>query len=587
MAILSSEECTTFPEVLARRAEVWGERTAYLYLDATGNEAASYTLAELDHAARAIAAGLERFGRKPVLLVLPNGVHFVAGFFGCLRSGAVAVPVPYFERKGVRHERLASLAKNAGAVAVITDQAGAQMVRDSGVLLQLESMEVLTIESLVETEPVSPGGGSARPQDLAFLQYTSGSTGMPKGVMVSHENLIDNVRRLSRLHGLEDSYKADPLTFVSWLPMFHDMGLIAGVLQSCYHGARAVVMDPATFVRSPLRWLDAISKYRGFYSMSPSFGYDLCVNRLTRDKTQHLDLSCWRFAVNGAEPISLKTIERFTDRFSDNGFSRRAMNPGYGLAEATLVVSSREKDKPLVTRCFDTGELARETAKPIDSRGDAEGRVLVSSGHIYDWSGVRIVDESSRRPLPDGKVGEIWVRTPSVARGYWKNPEETQRVFGARLQGAENDECHLRTGDLGFILDSELYVVGRLKDLIVLNGHNVYPSDIEATVREACSEIRGGDTIAFSVEHEERERVVVVQGLEPQLLQDSSLLSRLRQTVCEHVYRHEGVTIHDVAFVHPRLVLKTSSGKLRRRDMKEMYVKGELGSLARGTAVTQ
>ncbi|MBX6766859.1 MAG: fatty acyl-AMP ligase, partial [Actinomadura rubrobrunea] len=409
----------------------------------------------------------------------------------------------------------------------------------------------------------------ADPAHPAFLQYTSGSTALPKGVVVTHEALAHNLE-LMRVALRHD----ERLRMVSWLPMFHDMGLIGNVLAPLWVGGTMILMEPLAFVKRPARWLRLIDRERATVSGGPNFAYDLCVRRVRDEEIEGLDLSGWRSAFNGAEPIRPATLRAFAERFAPYGFRPNAWWPCYGLAEATLFVTGNTVGAEPTTLDVDPDALQLGDVVPADG-----GRTLVSSGRTWLDRTVLIVDPDTRRPVPPGRVGEIWIGGPGLPAGYWENPEATEETFGARTVGGDPDDGpYLRSGDLGFVHEGELYVTGRLKDVLIVAGRNHYPQDIEATAEDAHPAIRKGCVAAFSVDDGDGERVVVVAGAGQGAVkpgeQGAALRAEIARAVRARVTAEHGIEVHDVAVVGPNTVPKTSSGKLQRRACRAAYLAG-------------
>ena len=417
---------------------------------------------------------------------------------------------------------------------------------------------------------------------LAFLQYTSGSTGTPKGVMLSHENLLHNSLRIMQAFEITRSQSG-----VFWLPSFHDMGLVGGILVPLYGGKFNVLMSPVAFLQKPLRWLQAISRYRATISGGPNFAYELCVRKTTPEQRAALDLSSWSLAFNGAEPVRAETINAFCEAFAVSGFRREAFYPCYGLAESTLMVTGGMKFEPPVIRSFDAVSI--ETGGAVVRPDNASGaRRLVGSGRELDGQDVLIVDPQTRDPLPPGRVGEIWVSGPSVAQGYWHRADETLATFSAMLAEPDphgpaqavakwrpNPGPYLRTGDLGFFDNGELFVTGRLKDLIIIRGRNHYPQDLELSVEQATPLVRAGSLAAFAVDHDGRERVVIVAELE-RGRRDRSEITAIFETIRSRLAREHEVAAEAIVFVRPNSVPKTSSGKIQRHACRRQFLDGTL-----------
>jgi 8-amino-7-oxononanoate synthase/acyl carrier protein len=574
----------TIVDLLRQRAAYRPHDRAFTFLVDGENEELTISYAELDRKARAVGGWLLDRGMagKRVLLLYPSGLDFIAAFMGCLYGGAVAVPA-YPPRKNRSVERIEGIAVDADASVALTTRDVLDRLEHLGG--SAPSLGNLTWQVDAELD-LAWADRWDRPDidgdTLAFLQYTSGSTGTPKGVMLSHENLLHNSLRIMQAFEITRSQSA-----VFWLPSFHDMGLIGGILVPLYGGKFNVLMSPVAFLQKPLRWLQAISKYRATISGGPNFAYELCVRKTTPEQRAALDLSSWSLAFNGAEPVRAETIEAFAEAFAVSGFRREAFFPCYGLAESTLMVTGGMKFEKPVIRTFDAESI--ETGTAVSRPANAAGaRRLVGSGRELDGQDVLIVDPQSCEPLPPGRVGEIWVSGPSVARGYWNRPEESQATFGAMLAHPEpaaagggmakwrpNPGPYLRTGDLGFFDNGELFVTGRLKDLIIIRGRNHYPQDIERGVEEASALVRAGSVAAFAVEHEGRERVVVVAELERGRREPAELAAAFEAIRSRLAKEHE-VAAEGIVLVRPNSVPKTSSGKIQRHACKRQFLEGTL-----------
>ncbi|HYO12430.1 MAG TPA: AMP-binding protein, partial [Thermoanaerobaculia bacterium] len=573
-SLFSSDDTpTSMVDVLRARALQHPERTAFVFLADGAREERRLTYAELDAEVRAVAARLAELGLRGrrALLLYPAGLDFVVAFLGCLYAGVVAVP-SYPPSRRRLDLRLQAIARNARPDAVLTtaeifpryETIAAQIVELG------QAVWLATDEPTSAAEGWQPPVPGEIPDDaLAFLQYTSGSTATPKGVMVSHGNLIHNEEMIRRAFR-----QSERSVIVGWLPLFHDMGLIGNVLQPLYAGASCVLMPPMAFLQRPSRWLEAVSRYRATTSGGPNFAYDLCVRRIAPAERERLDLSSWEVAFNGAEPVRAETLERFAEAFAPQGFRREAFYPCYGLAEATLFVTGSTAGCPPSVGAFEAAALERGQGIPgTDGRS---GRRLVGCGRGWAGQEIVLVEPGSGRRLGPGEVGEIWIAGRSVAQGYWESPEETARTFGARLEGEPRP--FLRTGDLGFLAEGELFVTGRLKDLIIVRGRNHYPQDIERAAEESHPALRPGNGAAFSVELAGEERLVVVQEIDRHRLKDApAALEAVRRAVAEE---HE-VQVHEVVLVGPGGVPKTSSGKIQRQTCRSLYLAGELDALVR------
>jgi amino acid adenylation domain-containing protein/non-ribosomal peptide synthase protein (TIGR01720 family) len=577
----------TFVEVLRSRAAESPEARAYTFLDAAGEEAATLTFADLDRRARTIAAHLQAQGAagERALLLYPPGLEFVAAFLGCLYAGVVAVPA-YPPRSARTLPRLLAVAADARPRFALTESTLLPQLRAMGP--GAAAFDALT---LVATDVLDPAAADAWRQpavtaeSLAFLQYTSGSTAAPKGVMVSHRNLLHNEEMIRRAFG-----QSARSVVVGWLPLYHDMGLIGCVLQPLYLGARAVLMSPVAFLQRPARWLQAISRYRATTSGGPNFAYELCASHIDDEERSRLDLASWEVAFNGAEPVRAETLERFARRFGPAGFRAGAWYPCYGLAEATLFVAGPPRDSTEPPTAS-VAAAALEQGRAVPAAAGEAARTLVGCGTPWLGQEVAIVEPESRRPLGAGEVGEIWVRGPSVAGGYWRRPEETARDFGGRLApeadraaepavaGVAEGEPYLRTGDLGFADGAgRLFVTGRLKDLIILRGRNLYPQDVERTVEASHRSMRKGCGAAFAVDLDGAERLVVVQEVDRHAKDLGEIADAARAAVAAE---HEA-QLYDLLLVREGAVPKTSSGKVQRRACRAAYLDGSLASQVAG-----
>lgn len=566
--LLVSEPCSTFVDLLNFRAKHQSEQQLYTFLKGGETEAEKLTYGELHIKAKAIAAQLQSlnmFGERALLLYQP-GLDFIAAFLGCLYAGVVAVPA-YPPRKNQNLSRLQAIAQDAQAKIILTSSS----LLDG---LQAGSMqEGLGISGLhwVATDSLDSELAQAwqPPQissdTLAFLQYTSGSTGNPKGVMVSHGNLLANSSIIYKFFG----HSADSQGVI-WLPPYHDMGLIGGILQPLYAGFPVVLMASVDFLQKPLRWLQAISKYKATTSGGPNFAYDLCLRKATPEHLEKLDLSSWEVAFTGAEPVRAETIEQFAATFAACGFRKEAFYPCYGMAETTLIVSGGEKADLPVTCHVDRAALEQNRIVKCSPR---DSQTIVGCGKSPESQQVAIVNPDTLMQCASGQVGEIWVSGSSVAQGYWNQPEETEKNF--RVSLADTNGSFFRTGDLGFLQDGELYITGRIKDVIIIRGQNHYPHDIELTVERSHPALRIGCGAAFAIDFKGSERLVIVQEVERSYLRKlnvQEVVGSIRQAV---VAQH-GLDIYATVLVKTGSIPKTSSGKIRRRACRTAFLAGSL-----------
>jgi acyl-CoA synthetase (AMP-forming)/AMP-acid ligase II/acyl carrier protein len=586
------------PQILEQRARAPEDRWSLTFLDSRGAEQSRWTAADLAARARAVAARLiqETKPGEPVLLVFQPGPDFLAAFMGCLWSGRLATPTNP-PRRNRLVERLVSVATDSGArVALVgagLSDAAEEWRRSNE---RLGGLAWTSLDGLAEAPDLAPAAIGA--DDIAFIQYTSGSTASPKGVMVSHGNLIKNIACMEAMWTLDPD--ATPgATLVTWLPAFHDLGLIFGLLHPLYAGCAAVQMAPNTFLQKPVRWLNAISHYRGTHSAAPSFAYDLCCRRIDAEERAGLDLSSLLMTMNAAEPINPAVMERFVEEFRPHGFRREAFAPAYGLAEATLAVTGTPTTAPPTLRTFDVDALGAGEVS-ILADGAAGGRLMPSSGRILvDGAGggrlmpgsgrpfvtvaVAVVDPETRRRCPADRIGEIWVGGPSVAQGYWHRPEETAATYGARIEGEEAAGSFLRTGDLGALIDGELFVTGRIKDLIIVSGTNFYPHDIERAAQSAHESLRRDNGAAFAITDDDaadggREQVALVQELERTRRNDDP--AEIFQAILETVWQALELKLSRIVLVPPGAVLRTSSGKIQRLANRKAYLDGTLPVIA-------
>jgi 8-amino-7-oxononanoate synthase len=569
-------EPDTVTGIVRHHVERTPDQLAYRFLTGLKGESESWSYQDLDLRARAIGGRLQResLRSKPVLLLLPPGLEYVAGFLGCLYAGAIAVPAypPDMGRLGQAMPRLAAIARDARAQWALVDEEQRRSIESDPVgedALGIDNFHWLSTADCGTSDAEAWQDPGTAPGSLAFLQYTSGSTSTPKGVMVSHENLVANLRAIH----LMMRHDRDSV-LVSWLPPYHDMGLIGGILTPLYGGIPAHLMAPKTFIQRPFLWLETISKVRATTAIAPNFGFEYCMRRIAPEQLAQLDLSSWRLALNGAEPVRADTLDRFADRFSACGFDRRALLPCYGLAEATLLVSGADADRAPQVSAFDAGEL--EAGRSGLAAPGARSARLVGCGPAADRIGLAIIDPETRRRLPTGRIGEIWVSGPSVARGYWRNPEGTRETFQALIDG-EGDTRFLRTGDLGFEHAGQLHIVGRMKDVVIVQGRNHYPQDIELTVERTDPAIRAGSGAVFGVDIDGAEEMVVAYEVDAHRIEDTgALIARLRSAIA----RVHDVSPHAVLLLRRGTVGKTTSGKIQRQGCKQAFVSLDLPIIA-------
>ena len=572
---------STLPHLLHWRGIYQADRRAFSFIRGDNDDEAQITYGQLDRRARSIAALLRREASEGdrILLLFPPGLEYVAAFFGCLYAAVVAVPVyppkPNLERT---LSRLRAIVADAGPTVVLTTSSILPIARQLasqdavfGAARWLATDEVDDVTDDVWRRSAIDG------ETPAFLQYTSGSTTTPRGVVVSHANLMHNEALIQRAAGLS----ADSVG-VSWLPLYHDMGLIGCVLQALYSGFPLTLMSPVDFLYRPIRWLQAITRYGATASGAPNFAYDLCVNQITPKQRAALDLSTWRVALNGAEPIRPETLDAFTAAFGPCGFRREAFLPCYGLAEATLLVSGGPADAGPHVVHVERSALRHGTVSITPGPATSATAALVGSGRVRPEQRVLVVDPQTRLRCRPGQVGEIWVAGASVGRGYWNSPQATEETFRGRLADGD-DATLLRTGDLGFIHGGELFVTSRLKDLVIIRGCNHAPQDIERSVETSHPALRAGCGVAFCVEVDAQEQLVVVQEVRRNYLSvdTDEVAAAIRRAVADD---HD-LAVHAVVLLKTGALPKTSSGKLQRQACRAEFLRGALQAVGQSIHV--
>ncbi len=589
MAFVRDGNIQTLVELLRCRADEQPDHLAYTFLADGEVETQRLTFGELDHDARTIAADLQHRGLagERALLLYPSGLDFIAGFFGCLYAGVIAVPA-YPPHPKHPSPRLNAIADNAEPQIILTTQEVWQQIQPAIehaphlAALPHGATDAIRDEAALENRVTSWQMPDLNGENLAFLQYTSGSTGMPKEVMVSHRNILRNEEMITKAF----QHNEDTVC-VTWLPMFHDFGLIGNVLQPLYLGGPSYFMPPVAFLQKPIRWLKVMSKYGGTSSGGPNFGYDLCVQRITPEQCEGegegLDLSRWKTASNGAEPIRAQTQQRFASAFKSYGFRSDAFYPCYGLAEGTLFVTGSDCLRAPVLAHVDKAALraARVKAAP-----EGEAQTFVSSGRSRSGTHVAIVDPASATCCAAETIGEIWVSGPSVAQGYWQQPETTAKIFGSYL--AETGEGpFLRTGDLGFMRDGQLFVTGRRKELLILRGRNYYPQDLELTASQSHPALASMSGAAFTIEVKagglkagemEEERLVLVHEVQRTHIRSLDV-DAVGASIRRAIAREHDLFIHAIALVKPSSIPKTSSGKIQRYVCRDAFLHDRLKAL--------
>jgi acyl-CoA synthetase (AMP-forming)/AMP-acid ligase II len=556
--------------LLAERAASQCDDRAYVFVSDRGVEEAALTYGELHNAAQALATRLLTSARPGdrAVLVFPPGLEFMVAFLGCLIAGIIAVPMMTPRRNSARDSSTAILANCEPALALTTSAFALR----GDLQARFERNALLTVDLAAGTSARSDLPLPA-PLDVAFLQYTSGSTSEPKGVAVSHANLLANLEMIRRSLGNSSSS-----TYVNWVPLYHDMGLILNALQALYVGAPCVLMAPNGFMQRPLNWLRAIHHYKAEVACSPNFGFDLCVSRYRAEQMEGVNLSSWKIALNGAEPVRGETIRKFIDTFAPHGFRPEAMFPAYGMAEATLLISGGRRGAGHITRTVSQVALQTHRVGPPDEPADAQ--TVVGCGRALQGERIAIVDPDTRWRQPSDRVGEIWVGGPNVARAYWRNEAATATSLHARIEGEDAAASWLRTGDLGFLDETgELFVTGRIKELIIIRGINHYPQDIERTVQRLHPSLRQNGGAAFSVAGENgEETLAIVQEIERterNRVDPEELKGLIREGVAG---QHELFARH-IALIRPGTLPKTTSGKIQRGLARMLWLEGRLEAI--------
>lgn len=570
----------TLVDVLRLRAAEHPDRPALTFLENGETPTESLTYRALDDRARSIAVGIrEHLGVGDLAVLLyPSGLEFAAAFLGCLYAGVV--PVPAYPPRNARHVgRIEAILRDAEARCILTHSS--LVDRLSNWLGRRDPRLFVTSTDSFQTSWAMDWRAEAVPGDsLAFLQYTSGSTGTPKGVMVTHANLLANQRMIQQAFELAEGFVC-----VSWLPIYHDMGLVGSLLQPLFLGGRCVLMSPTAFLQRPRRWLEAVSSFRAQSTGGPNFAFRLCARAIRDKQRAGLDLSSVDAFFCGSEPINASDLDEFAAAFSEVGLRREALYCCYGMAEATLLATGSIAGRGPVIEEVDGEQLAANTATSPRA-GASNVRRIVGCGRAPEGQEVLIVDPGDRTadagedtnyrsPLEDGQIGEIWLRGPSIARGYWNKPELTETTFGARVAGSSSGDggTYLRTGDLGYLRRGELFVTGRLKDLIIIRGRNHYPHDIEATAHDSHPAFAGNASAAFALSVDGEDRLVVVQEIDRHRHDEAAIsATALRAAIAEE---HE-ILPSSVVLVRQSSVPRTSSGKIQRRSCATALVEGTL-----------
>jgi len=583
MKAILKEQTTTIIDRLSYYAQAHPHRVAYEFLWDRGQcESISYQ--QLEKRVRSLAALLQTRAAAGdrALLMYSYGLEFVSAFLACLCAGIIAVPTPAVSRSR-KTQRLKTILDDARPKLILTT---AELTSSLDSALTRDTTRDTDDCAIISTDQIeSSESHSARPalsaDTVAYLQYTSGSTSAPKGAIITHGNIIANCK--AAVAGFDFSPES---VMVSWLPLFHDMGLLGNILVPLYEGYLSVMMSSNAFIQSPVRWLQAITKYRATCAGGPNFSWDYCVRMVSDNDKQGLDLSSLMTAFNGAEPIRAETIKRFCEAFAAQGFRPEAAFPCYGMAEATLFVSGGPNNRGALISNISNAAIEKNKVVAVSAE-DEDARQIVSCGRVWEDTEALIVNPETREVCAPDEVGEIWVSGGSVGKGYWNRPELSEEIFRAHLSSGEGP--FLRTGDMGYMQNSELFVTGRRKDMIIVRGRNIYPQDIEATVERVTTFVKANSCAALSVEVGGQEKVVLVVEADRRLarkldsVRDGSdsrsaesevaeIIGRITQAVAEE---HE-ILLHAISFVRPGAFPRTSSGKVQRSLCRSRLSDGSL-----------
>jgi acyl-CoA synthetase (AMP-forming)/AMP-acid ligase II len=568
----SFEKANNIVDVLRNHSLHIGDKKAAIFVqNPNKNDDTSISYCDLDLKAQRIALWLQAqfpIGSR-ILLLYTVSLNFAVSFFGCLYAGMIAVPAPVPGKYRHQQYRVKKIAEDADVSAIFADSADIDNVKSWAKMENLDRVYCLATDIFEFESSKSWKMPFINKDTLALLQYTSGSTGEPKGVMISHHNLLQNVASFRRGIGFTCETR-----FGGWIPLYHDMGLIAQLLPALFLGSTYVMMKPITFLKRPHFWLQMLDKYRIHHSCAPNFAFDYCIQRITAQQIADLDLSCWKFIINGSEPIQASTMKTFVNRFASAGVKEEFLCPCYGMAESTVYISGYSSRRPVIS-CANVNYLEQNKFKPATL--SESGRDLVSCGVPLDYD-VRIVDPQTLKVLKSGEIGEIWLKGESVSRGYWNNQLATDKTFKGCT--SDGDGNYLKTGDLGFQWHEELYVTGRIKEVIIINGRNHYPQDIEHEIRLRHPELRSRFGAVFSIpSSQEGEKLIVTHDLQGSY--DQKSMYELAISIKITIQEEFGLKVSGIIFLKPGSVLRTTSGKIQRTAMRQLFIANALVPLYR------
>jgi len=561
---------TNIVKRLIDNVKKYGTKTAYIFLKDGENDQQKYSYEELDWTARLIGSYLQEIGAvgQRVILLYPSGLEYIGAFFGCLYAGAIAVPAypPDPFRLEISLKRFISILKDAMPSAALTTSSNISMLKQFiSKYPEFKKIHWIATDNIPGHKSLYWQYPDINSDTIAYLQYTSGSTGSPKGVIISHGNTVANLSLGNYLNNFSSETRV-----AGWVPLYHDLGLIAYVMGTVYNGSQCIFMSPFHFLQKPIRWLKAITRFQTSHNAAPPFGYELCVKKSTIQERKNIDIKCWKVAGIGAETIRYEVIKQFADTFSLNGFSINSFYPTYGMAESVLYVSGGYNE---IYNNIKFNALSNGLIIQANKDDQSNVKKIICCGYTNNYHQIIIVDPKAKQKLKDKKVGEIWITGPSVAKGYFNRQKETSTTFNAYLSD-NSDVSYLRTGDLGFINNGKLFITGRLKDIIIIRGKNYYPQDIEQTVEICHPDLRKGCCAVFSIEEKNEEHLIILQELKKNInhINENEIIYKIR----EHVSNEHYLNVFAIGLLKAGTIVKTSSGKIQRNTCKKKYLEKKI-----------